>query len=321
MDVLAHEAWFVHHPESYPLDWSALVEPLTLAGVAAVVVVAVVWRLAARAVPTPELAVLRPLGRLVPWVPRLLAIHLGVSLLALSAFGSVLDPSVQVGSGAWGWLLLAPQVVAGVLLVAGRQVRLAAAVVAAAGPVLLVLEGPRQVLASLVLLGIAVFLVLLPPDRALGGRVRVDADRLRPAVLALRIGAAGSLAVLAVVEKLANPDMGAAMLEQEPVLNLLSPLGVDAAQFVLFAGLVELLFALLVLSGATPQVVALVAAVPFTSSLALFGTTELVGHLPVYGVLLTLLLLGSRADSSAEVSHLPSTQDLATWRTGATAGR
>jgi len=321
MDVLAHEAWFVHHPDRYPLDWSALTEPLTLAGIAAVVAVAVVWRLAARAVPTPELAILRPLGRLVPWVPRLLALHLGVSLLALSAFGAVLDPSVQVGSGAGAWLLLAPQVVAGVLLVLGRQVRVAAAVVATAGPVLLVLQGPRQVLASLVLLGIAVFLVVLPPDRALGGRVAVEADRLRPAVLALRLGAAGSLGVLAVVEKLANPAMGEAMLQQQPVLNLLSPLGVSAPDFVLFAGCVELLFALLVLSGATPQVVALVAAVPFTSSLALFGTTELVGHLPVYGVLLTLLLLGSRAESSAEVSHLPSTRDLAAWRTGALVAR
>ena len=311
MRVLAHEAWFVHHPEQYPLDWSALTRPLTLAGIAAVVLVALAWRYAARALPTPELAVLRPLGRLVPWVPRLLALHLGASLLALSVAGAVLDPSVQVGLAGTGALLLVPQVVAGVLLVAGRQVRWAAGAVAAAGPVLLVLEGPRQVLTSVVLLGIAVFLVLLPPDPRLGGRARVDTARLRPAVLALRVGTAGSLLVLAVVEKLANPAMGVAMLEQQPLLNLLSPVGVSAEQFVLFAGCVELLFALLVLSGATPQVVALVAAVPFTAGLPLFGVTELVGHLPVFGVLLTLLLLGSRADTSAEVSHLPTRQDLA----------
>jgi uncharacterized membrane protein YphA (DoxX/SURF4 family) len=58
--------------------------------------------------------------------------------------------------------------------------------------------------------------------------------------------------------------MGVAMLEQQPVLNLLAPVGVSAAQFVLLAGVVELLFGLLVLSGATPQVVGLVATVPFT---------------------------------------------------------
>lgn len=70
------------------------------------------------------------------------------------------------------------------------------------------------------------------------------------------------------------------------------------------------MFGLLVISGALPQVVALVAAVPFTATLALFGTTELLGHLPVYGVLLTLLLLGSREDTSRTLSGLrpPETQ-------------
>jgi hypothetical protein len=68
---------------------------------------------------------------------------------------------------------------------------------------------------------------------------------------------------------------------------------VSAEQFVVLAGCVELLFGLLVLSGAAPQVVGLVAAVPFTASLALFGSTELIGHLPVYGVLLAFVVLGS----------------------------
>src|SRR5213075_743172 len=27
---LAHETWFVHHPDQYPLDWSALVRPAVL---------------------------------------------------------------------------------------------------------------------------------------------------------------------------------------------------------------------------------------------------------------------------------------------------
>jgi uncharacterized membrane protein YphA (DoxX/SURF4 family) len=125
-------------------------------------------------------------------------------------------------------------------------------------------------------------------------------------VLLLRIGAAVSLISLAVVEKLANPAMGVAMLEQQPVLNLLAPLGVSAEQFVVLAGCVELLFGLLVLSGAAPQVVGLVAAVPFTASLALFGSTELIGHLPVYGVLLAFVVLGSSPATADAVRRLPS---------------
>lgn len=71
------------------------------------------------------------------------------------------------------------------------------------------------------------------------------------------------------------------------------------------AGSVELLFGLLVLSGALPQVVVLVAAVPFNATLLLFGRTELIGHLPVYGVFLTLLVYGSNPATAAEVSWLP----------------
>jgi hypothetical protein len=303
--ALAHEAWFVEHPTSYPLDWSALRSPLTVAGVLAAVAVAALWRAVAARAPRPELGVLHPLARLVPWVPRLLGVHLGVSLLALSARGAVLDPSVHAGSGTAAALVLLPQVAVGTLLVVGVWVRPAALAVVAAGPVLVVLHGPRGLLLCAVLVGIALFLALVPPRRSARGTAALDGPSLRLALLALRAGTAVSLISLAVAEKLANPAMGAAMIEQQPVLNLLSPLGVSTASFVLLAGCVELLFGLLVLSGAAPQVVGLVAAVPFTASLALFGGTELVGHLPVYGVLLVLVVLGSDRDTTGSLSWVP----------------
>ena len=301
---LAHETWFVDHPDSFPLDWAALARPAVLVGVALAVGVAVVWRTVARRLPQPELAPLARLGRWADWAPRLLALHLGASLLLLTLRGSVLDPGVHVPDTALGTALLVPQAVAGVLLLIGRKVQLAAGAVVAAGPVLLALEGVQALLSCAVLVGIACFLLAVPPGSAAHGRTRLDRDRLRVGVLALRIGGAVTLVTLAVVEKLANPEMAGAMLAQEPVLDLLSPLGVSTDAFALVAGCVEVLFALLLLSGALPQVVALVAAVPFTATLAVFGTTELVGHLPVYGALLTLLLLGSRTDTSVEVSRL-----------------
>jgi hypothetical protein len=303
--VSAHEAWFVEHPDGFPVDPSALLSPLTLAGMIAAVVVAVLWRVAAARLPRPELVVLRPLERLVPWVPRLLGVHLGLSLLALTLTGSVLDPSVQAPGGAAGLAVLLPQVVVGALLVLGIAVRAAALGVVAAGPVLVVLHGPRSLLLCAVLVGIALFLAIVPPQRARGGAADPCPHGLGPAVLLLRTGAAVSLVSLAVVEKLANPAMGVAMLEQQPLLNLLSPVGVSAEQFVVLAGCVELLFGLLVLSGAAPQVVGLVAAVPFTASLALFGTTELIGHLPVYGVLLAFVVLGSSPATAGTLRDLP----------------
>jgi uncharacterized membrane protein YphA (DoxX/SURF4 family) len=302
---LAHETWFVHHPEDYPLDWSQLARPSVVVGVAAVLAVTVAWRAVSTRVGAPELRPLAPLARLLPWVPRLLAVHLGVSLLLLAANRCVLDPSVVVHAGAGGTLLLVPEAVAGLLLVTGYAVPLASYAVIAAGPVLLLLSGLQSLLSCLVLLGIGLFLVALPPQPSRGGRARLDVAQLRAAVLALRVGTAGTLITLAVVEKLANPAMAHAMLVEKPVLNVLAPLGISPDAFATFAGCVEVLFGLLVLSGAAPQVAALAAAVPFTSTLFLFGGTELIGHLPVYGVLLTLLLLGSSARTAPAVRWLP----------------
>ena len=221
----AHEAWFVEHPDRYPLEPSALLAPLTVAGVLAAVAVAVLWRDGSARLPRPELAVLRPLERLVPWVPRLLALHLGLSLLGLSLTGAVLDPAVQAPGGAAGVAVLLLLVLVGALLVLGRAVRPAALAVIAAGPVLVLLHGPRSLLLSAVLVGTAVFLAAVPPGRAHGGRVELRSGSLWPALLALRLGLAVSLVRLAVVEKVANPALGLAMLEQQPALDLLAPAG------------------------------------------------------------------------------------------------
>ena len=71
------------------------------------------------------------------------------------------------------------------------------------------------------------------------------------------------------------------------------PAASTVTTFVAVAGATELLFGLLVISGAFPQVAVLVAMVPFNATLLLFGQTEMVGHLPVYGVMLALLVYGS----------------------------
>jgi uncharacterized membrane protein YphA (DoxX/SURF4 family) len=59
------------------------------------------------------------------------------------------------------------------------------------------------------------------------------------------------------------------------------------------AGAMELLFGLLLISGRLPQVAVIVAGIPFNATLFFLGRTELIGHLPVYGVMLALLVYGS----------------------------
>jgi hypothetical protein len=67
---------------------------------------------------------------------------------------------------------------------------------------------------------------------------------------------------------------------------------------------VELLFGLLLISGALPQVTVIVAGIPFNVTLFFLGTPELIGHLPVYGAMLALLVYGSER-LAPEASWLP----------------
>jgi hypothetical protein len=101
--------------------------------------------------------------------------------------------------------------------------------------------------------------------------------------------------------------MARATLQHYPQLDVVSYLGlhVPADAFILVAGATELLFGLLVLSGAMPQLAMLVAAVPFNATLLIFGAAELLGHLPVYGVFLTLLAYGSDRRTAGDVRWLP----------------
>jgi len=64
-------------------------------------------------------------------------------------------------------------------------------------------------------------------------------------------------------------------------------------QFVRLAGATEVLFGLLLISGALPQAVVVIAGIPFNATLYFLGDVELMGHLPIYGTMLVLLVLGS----------------------------
>ena len=301
-----HERWFVESREAG--DWAFFLSPLPLVLTAAVVVAALVWRAVAMRVDGPELAFLRPLGRLVPWVPRLLGIHLGVALLALAATGAFVTPSDDHLTGVGGSALLLVEAALGIWLVTGFRLRPAAALVLALGPALALVAGPTALGECANLAAVAAFLVVVPPGPDAYGAARPSAEQLRLALLLLRLGVGTALIVLAFTEKLTNPAMAIDTLERFPALDVFSLVGIHLAPetFVAIAGATELLFGLLVISGAFPQVAVLVAMVPFNATLLLFGQTEMVGHLPVYGVFLALLAYGSSAATASDVRWLPS---------------
>jgi hypothetical protein len=304
--LFAHETWFTDHRPGYALAF--VLEPASLAVIATALVVAVAWRLAARALPRPELPFLAPLGALAPWLPRLLGIHAGVSLLAQSAIGTYLAPALELPGGLAGTLLAFAQGFLGVWLIAGYRLRPAALALVAAGPIGMLGYGVVPILERVDLLGIAAYLALLPPDDgAPGGRVEASANAVARALLPLRVMVGGALVVLAFTEKLARPDLALAFLDRYPAFNILAAVGLDVGDitFVRIAGGVELLFGLLIVSGALPQLAVIAAGIPFNATLFFLGASELIGHLPVYGAMLVLLVYGSSRELAPAVPRLP----------------
>ena len=303
---LAHETWFTDRRPGY--SWEFVAHPATIGAIVLVLLLAVAWRFAASRLPRPELPFLAPLGRLSPWIPRLLGLHAGVSLLSQAASGSYLAPSLELPDNWFGTLLAIVEAVTGIWLIAGYRVRPAAWLLVIAGPLGVLGYGLVPLLERIDLLGIALFLAILPPeDRAPGGRVEAEPPRLALALFSLRLLVGGALVVLAFTEKLARPDLAIAFLERYPAFNILHTMGFDISNesFIRLSGAVELLFGLLIISGALPQVAVIVAGIPFNATLFFLGASELIGHLPVYGAMLVLLVYGSDRRLAPLVPWLP----------------
>ena len=290
---IAHEAWFTSLRP--PFDWSFALSAPTLGLVAAAIAGAWAWRVVGGRLRRPELRFLEPLGRLASWVPRLLALHAGVSLLALAARGSYLAPSLQLGDSPLGAAFRLAEGALGVWLISGFRVRAAAVAVVVAGPLGALHYGVVPVLERMDLLGIALFLTLVPPGSDRWGEAHARPWDLERAVFWLRVLVGGSLVVLAFTEKLARPELALAFLDKFPAFNLLRTVGlhVNDLTFIRLAGAAELFFGLLLISGRLPQLVVIAAGIPFNATLFFLGTQELVGHLPVYGAMLALLVYGS----------------------------
>ena len=300
----AHETWF--HKTMPSMDWSFAFESLTLVFLAVAVLATVGIRLAARLLPGVDVPVL---ARIVPFMPFAVRIHLAVSLVGLLSLGFYLSPAMDLQADVAGLTLGAVMIVVAVLMALGWHARTAALILLAAGPIGMLEFGVSPVLQRVDLVGLAVFVLIAGSGRWSAdfelGRVRdaslVDAAK---AIWALRVAAGLALIVVAFVEKLANPELALAFLQNHPELNVAQAVGIGMSdlEFIRIAGAVEVLFGLLLISGALPQAIILIAGVPFNATLWFFGNTELVGHLPIYGAMLVVLVYGSHPELRPAVS-------------------
>jgi hypothetical protein len=304
--LFAHETWFDH--TTYPTDWGFAAEKLTLAFLVAAVLATVAVRLLARAVPGVDVPVL---GRLAPFMPFAIRLHLAVSLVGLLSLGYYLSPAMDLQADFAGIALGAVMAIVAFTMATGWRARWGAALLIAAGPLGMAEFGFWEVLQRIDLLGLAGYVLAAGP-----GRWSADFETSRAAeptlidharaIWVLRVAAGVALIVVAFAEKLATPDMAVQFLSHHPELNVAQQLGIGLSdlEFARLAGAIEVLFGLLLISGALPQACILIAGIPFNATLWFFGANELMGHLPIYGAMLALLVYGSDPQLRPAVSAL-----------------
>lgn len=312
----AHEKWF-HEADAYPLRPDLLARPLPLAFIGAVLLATLaaglIWRLRGRRdfLPTTH-ALGAPADRqsvLYALVPLMLAIHVAVPLLVSGVQGNLFSPDNHL-PGAWRYFIGLAETGIALALFYGALTRLAAVALAVLWGMGLFLIGPQAMLDNTLYLGFAAFFFFagrgpISIDRLLFPRLEPRMDRLAWAVPALRIGLGASLVAVAFTEKFLNIPLALGFLGQYP-LNFTAALGIPMSNeiFVLCAGSVELLVGLWILFGVFPREIVLIAWIPINLTLTIFNWVELIGHLPIYGILAVLLI------------WTPGTENKALWRSG-----
>ncbi|HYI07283.1 MAG TPA: hypothetical protein VD858_20520 [Reyranella sp.] len=301
----AHETWFLENPGDY--DWSFLGETATLALLGAALALTLAVRFINRFWDGTDIGWVAAMA---PYIPFAIRLHLAVSLIGLLSLGYYLSPAMDLATDVAGIGLGAVMAVVAIAMATGYRSREAAWLLIAAGPIGMLEFGVDPVLQRIDVLGLAAFIVILGP-----GRWSADVDRgaapdrfgrdgrlesrdlaaAANAILALRVGAGSALIFVALYEKLINPQLALDFLVAHPDLQVAHQIGLPLSdlEFVRLAGAIEVLFGMLLISGALPQAIILIAGIPFNATLWFFGINELVGHLPIYGAMLAIFVFGS----------------------------
>ena len=300
--ALAHEKWFAD-AKGYPTHWEQIFRFPQIVGVlaalAVTVVLAVVWRgTASRALlPGPQAFGATPGGRerFYALVPLILGIHVGVPLIVFGITGQLFSPNNPL-SGAWLYGLGVLQIGIGLSVLYGGLARAGGAALCLLWLLGTGVVGLEAMLENAHYLGFGAFFLLT-------GRGPYAIDRLlfpafepaprlsRLAMPSLRVGTGLGLVMVAFTEKLANPELARVFLHHHP-LNFTSWLHIPMSDdvFVVCAGSTELLIGLCLIFGIFPRLIVASAWVLINMSLTVFNWVELVGHLPLYGVMAVLLV-------------------------------
>ncbi|GAC1429172.1 MAG: hypothetical protein NVSMB5_23700 [Candidatus Velthaea sp.] len=298
----AHEKWFVD-TAAYPLRWDLFFRPLPMAFAGGVILATILAALLWRArryrdfIPGPEIFGTTPSRRRVVYglLPLIVGVHFAIPLLVNGTQTTLFSPNDHLhGIPAYAFGLLQTGIALSFFY--GGFTRLAAVVLAVCWLAAFVVVGPEIALENTLFAGAAAFFFMtgrgpLAIDRLMFPRLEPPAWMMRHAELPLRIGLGVSLTVVAMTEKFANLPLALHFLDTHQ-LNFTAYLGVPMSNeiFVLCAAAVELLVGLWIVFGIFPREIIILAWLPFNLTLSVFNQVELIGHLPIYGIMALLLI-------------------------------
>ena len=320
----AHVRWFTPDPNR-GLDRSEIFSGVTLLALAAIAAtIGGAWlaqqavtrlRLAARArvlagplLERWELGLPRP-ADMYPWVSAVLAIHTAAILFVRGVERQLFTPNLALPyTLAGGGLALLEIVVAFTLvggIVVGALTRPAALGLALLGVLGTCYFGPLLVLEHVYFFGIAACLFIAgrgpgATERVLRGPGKPLVALLPYAIPALRVSFGLATVITGFTEKLWDRGLGLDFLAMHPFnVTAAAPFPLTDAQFVIGAGLAEASLGALLVTGLFPRLAVLAAWVPFNLAVPFLGAADVLGHLPIYGILLTILLCGNGAGFAA----------------------
>ncbi len=304
--MILHERWFVDESK-FPVQWDTWSSANSLIPIAVAVgftvAATIIYRARGRhhVVPGPI-----HLGmpwenyvRLLTWVPLVIGVHMGVTLLVSGVSRQLFIPNLVLPVNLLGGLLGMIEIAIALSFIYGALTRPAALVLGFIWLVGFIIFGPLRLIEHAEIIGVSFFLYVttrgpLAFDMALDRLNKPLAPLVPYAVPVLRVSLGIALCVVAFTEKIWNIPMGLAFLSDHN-FNFFPYIGlpqIDDTKFLLIAGAIELLVGLMLITGTYVRLVILITLIPFNLSLPFLGWRELVGHLPTYGILALLLLWG-----------------------------
>jgi hypothetical protein len=309
----AHVKWF--HGEDHGLQtelifgWNTLA--VIIASVGALATLALLqWLLGDRYWPH-----IRFLDRMSIGAPTLLAVQAAITLIHAAVQPALFAPNMALAVTVVGLTFATIQVLIALSFITGVADWLAAIVLILLGPVALFIFPVIDVVEQLLWAGIGIFFLVI-------GRYSVYPEHARQwfqgygpntghyAVTALRVLTGLSFVALGLGEKLWNMEMAVGFLDDNPELNFIyTYLGIewfDNELFAFSAGLTEAVIGVLLISGVLTRVVILGMWLPFNLGLPFLPPQELLGHLPIFGIMYVLLVYNPHRPDHFEPRDEPS---------------